>query len=254
MTFVPTSAARIRSAWFSMTAGLLMLALLPSSSLAQDQQDEWQFRLTPYAWVPSLNLDATIGAGPAASSDTALLDILDFAFLSSGEARKGRWGLIAEFNYLALSDEFSFVGGLVRGESELKGIMGGAALAYRFVGDETAGLDAFGGFRIWSLEATADFRILPTVSRKTTFVDPIIGLRGTYDLTPDWFVTGLVEVGGFGAGSDFQWETVGRVAYRFNDSLSAGLGYRHLALQVDRGGLDLDAAISGPFLALDINF
>ena len=227
-------------------------ALFPASGNAQD--GDWKFRLTPYGWVPSLSLDTTIGTSPTANSDTALLDVLDFAFLLTGEARKGDWGVIGEFNYLALSDEFSFAGGLFRGESKLKGSMGGAAVAYRFAGDERASVDVFGGFRIWSLEATADFQTLPTVSRKTTFIDPIVGLRGTYFVTDEIFLSGLAEIGGFGVGSDFQWEVVGRASYRFNETISAGVGYRHLALDLSRGGLEVDAAISGPFVAIDINF
>ena len=229
-------------------------ALFPASADAQD--GGWKFRLTPYGWIPSMSLDTTIGASPSISSDTDLLDVLDFAFLLTGEARNGDWGIIGEFNYLALSDEFTFGGArvAVRGEAELRGIMGGAAVAYRFAGDDRASADVFGGFRIWSLEATADFRVLPTVSRKTTFVDPIIGLRGTYFVTDDIFLSGLVEIGGFGAGSDFQWEVVGRASYRFNDTISAGIGYRHLALDLSRGGLAVDAAISGPFVAIDFNF
>lgn len=201
-----------------------------------------------------MSLDTTIGISPPADSDTSLFDVLDFGVLLTAEARKGNWGVIGEFNYLSLSDEFTFAGGFVRGESELRGTMGGAALVYRFIGDNRASADVFAGFRIWSLEATADFRILPTASRTATFVDPILGLRGTYFVTDNVFLTGLVEIGGFGAGSDFQWEVIGRMSYRFSDTISAGIGYRHLAIDVSRGGLAVDAVISGPFVAIDFNF
>ena len=241
---------RLARSWAA--AALVCSVLWPASGQTQD--NEWSFRLTPYGWVASMALDTSIGASPPASSETDLLDILDFAFLLAGEARKGDWGLIGEFNYLALSDEFTFPGGRVSGKSKLRGFMGGAAVAYRFAGDDRASADVFGGFRIWSLEATATFPRLPAFKRKTTFVDPIIGLRGTYFVTEDIFLSGLVEIGGFGAGSDFQWEALGRVSYRFNDTVSAGLGYRYLALDLSRGSLAVDAAMSGPFIAFDINF
>lgn len=237
---------------FTRAASLLTaLVALPSMASAED---EWQFRFTPYAWVASLSTDTTIGSGPSTSTDTDLLDVLDFALLLSGEARKGDWGVIAEFNYLNLSDDFTAGGGLFSGESELNGVMGGFSVAYRVLGDESASVDAFTGFRIWSLEAVLDFRFLPTAKRETTFVDPIIGLRGSYDLTDNIFVSGLANIGGFGVGSESQWELLGRVSYRFNESYSAGIGYRHLALEFDRDRADVDAAMSGAFLALDINF
>ena len=231
-----------------------LAVVLATSAPAIAEDNDWQFRVTPYVWVPSLHMDTTLGNGLATSSETEVLEILDFALLLTGEARKGDWGLLAEFNYLDLSNDFSFAGSIVQGESDLQGIMGGLAVAYRFAGDEAANADLFGGFRIWSLDAKADFRILPSVSRSTTFVDPIIGVRGSYDVTDEIFLTGLAEIGGFGAGSDLQWEVIARVGYQFNDMLAAGIGYRHLALQVDRDQVDIDAALTGPFLALDVTF
>ncbi|MEM7742780.1 MAG: hypothetical protein AAF409_03630 [Pseudomonadota bacterium] len=231
----------------------LAMATIATPSLAV-AEDAWEYRITPYVWAPTLQLDTSIGGAPSTSSDTALLDILDFAFLSTGEVRKGDWGLIVEFNYLDLSNDFTFAGSAVKGKSDLKGVMGGAALAYRFLTQDGLAIDAFGGLRVWSLETTADFRTLPTVSRKNTFVDPIVGLRASYDISPDWFVSGLAEVGGFGAGSDLQWEVIGRVSYRFNETIATGVGYRHLVLKVDRGGLDIDAVMTGPFIALDFTW
>lgn len=230
-------------------------ALLPTISQAQD--DAWEFRFTPYVWAPSLNTELTIGSNPPVDSNADpldLLDLLDFAFLATGEVRKGDWGVIAEFNYLALSHDATIAGGLGGADAKLEGVMGGAALAYRFYGDDSAAVDVFGGFRIWSLEATIDFDRLPSVSRKKTFIDPIFGLRGSFDLNEHFFVGGLAEIGGFGAGSELQWELVGRAGYRISDTVNAAIGYRHLALDFDNGRLDLDVTMTGPFLAIDFTW
>jgi len=64
----------------------------------------------------------------------------------------------------------------------------------------------------------------------------------------------LAEVGGFGVGSDLQWEVVGRAGYQFNDRFGVALGYRHLAIDFDDDKLVMQAEISGPFLALDITW
>jgi len=230
----------------------LCAALLPN--ISQAQEEPWEFRFTPYAWAPSLHTDLEIGSGSSAESDTSLLDILDFAFLATGEVRKGDWGVITEFNYLALSQDASIAGGRGGADVGLDGVMGGAALAYRFYDDDGTAVDVFGGFRIWSLEATIDFDRLPSISRKTTFIDPIFGLRGSFDLNEKFFVGGLAEIGGFGAGSELQWELVGRAGYRISDTVSVAFGYRHLVLNFERDRLDIEATMTGPFLAVDFTW
>lgn len=174
--------------------------------------------------------------------------------MANGEVRKGKWGVIAEFNYLDLSNDASYAGGLFNAENELEGVMGGAALAYRFFNDDRFSVDAFGGFRIWSLEATIDFDRLPTVSRTKTWVDPLFGLRSHFDLTESFFVDGLADVGGFGVGSKLQWEVLGRAGYRFNETFSLAVGYRHLSVDFDRDAVDINASLTGPFLALDLTW
>lgn len=233
---------------------ILATAFVVASGTTAVAEDAWSYRVTPYAWVPSLSLDAAIGPNPPATSETDLFDILDFALLMSGEARKGRWGVITEFNYLDLGDEASVAGGLVNFETDLKGFMIGAALAYRFFESPKVAADVFGGARLWSLDTEIDFVNLPSISREATFTDPIVGVRGQYEIDNSWFLTSLAEVGGFGVGSEFQWELLGRVGYRVSDTFSIGIGYRHLELDFDRSGVDASVAISGPFLAVDIVF
>ena len=227
-------------------------SLIPATALAEN--DGWQYRITPYGWLPTLYTDLAIGPNQPVESDTSLLDILDFAALLSGEIRKGDWGVIGEINYLALSQDASTPGGKLKAKMSMSGVMGGAAIAYRAFKDERSSIDVFGGFRAWSLDASIDFKHLNKVSTTKSWIDPIIGLRGHYDLTPDFFVDGLAEIGGFGVGSDFQWELVGRVGYRITESISASVGYRHLALDFKDGKLVVDAAMTGPMVAFDFTF
>jgi len=230
-----------------------MLVSMLGSASAQ-AEDTWQYRLTPYLWSPSLYGDLTIDPDPTASSDTSLLDVLDFAVLLAGEARKGDWGIIGEFNYLALSEDASSSGGVFSSEMSLDGVMAGAAVAYRFARENRNFADAFAGLRSWWIDAKIDFDLLPSVSQSTSWVDPIVGLRGLYDLSDTVFVNGLAEIGGFGVGSDLQWELIGRVGYRFGDSVSAALGYRHLAIDFDDSSVVIDAVITGPFISIDFSF
>ncbi|MCG7927158.1 MAG: hypothetical protein JAY67_16680 [Candidatus Thiodiazotropha taylori] len=227
---------------------LIVVYLLTSTAFAQG---EWQYRLTPYAWVPSLKADLDIGANPPAESDTSLLDVLDFAFLLTGEAHNGDWGLIGEFNYLDLSNDATYANGLFDAETSVNGTMIGVAVQKRIHSSSEGNADVFVGLRHWSLDAEIDFERLPTASRSTNFTDPILGIKGNLNINHRWFVSGLGEIGGFGAGSDLQWEIVGRVGYRFSDTWNAVIGYRHLVLDFDNDNLIIKATMTGPFLAVD---
>ncbi|MDJ0807863.1 MAG: hypothetical protein QNJ78_13645 [Gammaproteobacteria bacterium] len=233
-------------------AASICIALLPNLSYAES--DGWQYRLTPYVWIPSLYADLDIGLNPPVESDTSLLEVLDFAFLLTGEARKGQWGIIGEYNYLALSQDSTYYDGTFSVDSELDGVMLGVALAYRLFEDDRASVDWFGGLRYWSLEASIDFKRLPGASKSKHWTDPILGIRGSREIGENYFVNALAEIGGFGVGSDLQWEIVARAGYHFSDTVSAALGYRHLDLDFDDDGLVIDAEMTGPFFAIDLNW
>jgi hypothetical protein len=236
--------------WHLSTA--LCLFLLATVAMANN--DDWEFRLTPYVWLPSLQTDLNIGPNPPVETDTSLFDLLDAAFLGVAEARKGDWGFLGEFNYLALSADAVSPRGALGAEASLDGIMAGAAVTYRVRSDAVSTIDVFAGLRYWDLDAAIDFRRLPEVSTSRSWVDPVFGMRGQRRLPERWFVDGLAEVGGFGVGSDLQWELVAKIGYRFNETVSASLGYRHLDLDFDDEGLILDATMSGPFLAFDFQW
>lgn len=239
----------IRSALTAFIALGLFAAASPKA-----QADEWEYRVTPYLWAPSFDANLRIGDGDGVESDTSFFEVLDFAFLINGEVRRGKWGVLAEYNFLALSEDASTPGGRLSAEASLDGHMAGIAGAYRFYEDERASADAFGGVRAWWIDAEIAFERVRNLSKSNNWVDPIVGLRGQYAVTDSIALSGLGDIGGFGVGSDFQWEVLGRATYRFNDLVGLGLGYRHLVVDLDDEDLVLDAAISGPFLALDFTW
>jgi len=130
----------------------------------------------------------------------------------------------------------------------------GMALQKRVHSSENGNADAFVGLRHWSLDAEIDFDRLPTAKRSIDFTDPILGIKGNRNINEKWFVSGLAEIGGFGIGSDLQWELVARAGYRFSDVWNAAIGYRHLVLDFDDDNLVMKATMTGPFLAIDFTW
>ena len=234
-----------------LTRVMFCLALSPAPAAAQNA---WTFRVTPYLWLPTLNTETAIDNQPRADSSVSLLDVLDFAALVAGEARKGRYTILGEFNYLDLSQDSAGPGGLVSAETGLDGVLASIMGGYAFVSNDRLRVEGLAGARLWSLDASVDFASLPKASTSETWVDPVVGLRATYAVTDRIALQGLADIGGFGVGSAFQWEVLARVGYAVSDRWTLAAGWRHLEVDVDRGRLDLKMTLTGPFLAVDFTF
>jgi len=217
-------------------------------------EEGWSFRVTPYVWAPTMDTSASIGGDPEAETETSVLEVLEFAALVTGEARNGPFVLLGEFNYLNLGSDAEGPGGRVSADIDLEGVLAALSAGYAVYASDRARVDGFAGARLWSLDTSVDFANLPEASASETWVDPIVGVRATYAVTDKLSVQALGDVGGFGVGSELQWEVLGRVGYAFNDRFTLAGGWRHLAVDVDRGALDLDMSLTGPFVAFDINF
>ncbi len=85
----------------SIAALACLLAALPGTAAAQSAPDAWKFRAIIYGYFPSIGGTTTfpenIGGGTGSTQVDAntLLDNLDFAFMGTFEATRGRWGILA---------------------------------------------------------------------------------------------------------------------------------------------------------------
>jgi hypothetical protein len=60
------------------------------------------------------------------------------------------------------------------------------------------------------------------------WTDPYIGVGGHYNLNKTFYVTGKVDVGGFGVGSDITTQAYGAVGFHLTHWSYTELGYRFL--------------------------
>jgi hypothetical protein len=250
------------------SAMALVMALGAASARAAEPAKDpvpggWTFELTPYVWFASLDGDVrTRERFPVVHVDESFSDIvdnLDMAFMLMGEARKDRFGLVFDLDYLDLSDTAQTPGALfgnVKGTSKM--LLGTLAGAYRVVEEPQAFVDVLGGARLWSIDNKLEFSagLLPSVStsQDKTWVDPIVGLRGGMDLGHDFSLSAYADIGGFGVGSHFSWQALATVNYDFNDSIAARLGWRYLSVDYDEDGFLWDVDLSGPILGVAFKF
>ena len=130
-------------------------------------------------------------------------------------------------------------------------------MGYDVYSDDRSRITASGGARYWDVEN--EFRLsggLVNIDATVgeTWIDPLVGIGGVYDLGDGFLLQGYADIGGFGVGSDLTWSVLGLVGYRITDSTTALLGWRHLAVDYEDGGFLFDVGLSGPVLGVSFTF
>ncbi len=223
---------------------------------------EWQGDLTLYGWygLPSGQLGVR-GYGPwdiPSNSNTNILDVLNGFFMATGELKDGRFGILGDFLWADFGERKTGPKGFLSASVGLSGAVGTAAGTYTLLQSDVGNLEALAGVRVWGMDASADFTTAGGISRSVdhelTWFDPLVGLKGRYLLSPDWFLSGAAAIGGFGAGSKFMYDANAVIGYNFNDHISASLGYRVIGVDYRRNGTIIDAVMHGPVAGLTARF
>jgi len=223
----------------------------------------WSFGLTPYIWFASLEGDvATISGLPTTSVDASFDDIIentDMALMLAAEARRGRFGIVTDLNYLSLSTDGDTPGPLF-GDVDVDTSTFFATVAgfYEVLPGERIRLDVLAGARVWYVDTEIDLSagLLParSVEDDEVWADPVVGLRWRGNLGRGFFLAGAADIGGFGVASDFTWGLLGTLGYQFNDWLSARAGYRRLEVDYEDDGFVWDVELSGPIVGATFRF
>jgi hypothetical protein len=264
-----------QKAVLTFTQTTILLALLIGTA-AHAASDEWQFRVTPYLWLPSIdaNLNFETGGSEGSADMSNLLKHLEAAFFLNADARKGNWGLSFDFVYCDFSKESSNVtsisfprlgvevpinSGTTTG---LTGSMYSLMGTYALADSGRATLDALAGARYTHVGASLDWSFaasVPGLSTRTgsagadaNLWDGVIGVRGRATIASSpWYVPYYLDAG---AGtSKFTWQGLTGVGYGFGwgDVL---LAYRYLSFDVGAGEGVQRLTLSGPTLGATFRF
>jgi hypothetical protein len=217
--------------------------LLSGAAGAQARPDNWQFRAMIYGYFPTISGSTTFPAGPGSSvgvnSDKIIGD-LNFAFMGSLEAQKGRWGAFTDILYLDVDGSTSGTRDLTIGGGQLPaGVTGNASLNvkgtvwtlagnYRVLAGPEAGFDVFAGARLLSVKEKLGWEFSANVGSvvgpgqtggsdaKVDNWDGIVGVKGRWNFgsSREWFVPYYVDIGT--GDSDFTWQGSTGVGYAFS--------------------------------------
>ena len=274
-------------------AVLIAALLAPGGTRAQAgaRSDAWQYTLTPYLWLPtidgSVNYSLPPGGGGSPNvsvGPTDWLDLLNFAVLVSGSARKEDFVIFTDIVYLSMETKDSSLTSVddpgpgvlpipvdvtlsIGTKSELDGLAWTLAAGYRIDDTSTSTMDAFAGVRYFGIDVstrwnlTADIMTpgggtaLPAEGRVSGDVhlwDAIMGVRGQFDFTSEKLsVPYYVDVGT--GQSDLTWQAMAGLSWAFDWGELLVL-YRHLEYDQDSGGLLNNFSFSGPLVGARFSF
>jgi hypothetical protein len=226
-----------------------------------------------------------VGVGRAeADVDVSFSDIFDnlnIAVMLEAELRKGRFGLLSDTIYANLEDDAATGEDRIRIKADANMLIQGFAGTYRLgtwqlgdfaqAGPLSVTVDPYAGIRYTYLDTELTGRLdLPDLgvnARRTTeksknWVDPIVGLRTIWTLGERLSLAAAGDVGGTSTNSNYSWQAVGVVGYRFglfgiNDA-NVVAGYRALHQKYEDGDgrsrFDWDVTLHGPIAGLTISF
>lgn len=267
---------------------VLVSALTPAEAAdlaPAPDTSEWRFTLAPYVWGVGLSGDVGLfGRGPV-EVDIPFSDILenlDFAAMGVGEAHNGTWGVFVDLNYTNLSadksrsrslerdilEQFS-VGAEVSASADIKEFIGTFMGQWRAIDSDQMSLDLMAGARYWNIDNDIEARASLTVagpeseitvakavsgSDGASWVDPMIGIKSRIDTNSPLYLTGWGMIGGFGVGSDFNWDVMGGVGYQWTDGFATVVGYRAIGVDYEDDGFVYDIIQQGVAVGGVFNF
>ncbi|HOW55629.1 MAG TPA: hypothetical protein PLR60_13380 [Syntrophorhabdaceae bacterium] len=122
--------------------------------------------------------------------------------------------------------------------------------------DEWVTLDVLATARFWSIKVDLDTSTIINPGRSNSWVDPIVGARLNIDLSKKVIMNLRVDIGGFGVGSDFSWNGLAAIGYRFNEYITALVGYRALYVNYKSGTSKAryEETLHGPIMGLAFSF
>lgn len=238
-----------------LAASLLAGASL-SPALAAD--DGWDWVVAPYLWATAIQTDFKARGQPVDTETnfSDIVDKLDFAAQLHVEGQGDRFGILADYTFLGLSDSSSRDAFSV--DASLDTTIFELAAIWSPGDDRYAGFEALAGIRYLKSKVDLKFDLnnpaLPDQRRTldSSYTDAMIGARYTARFSDHWGMTlrgdgsfGDTE-GGYNASAIFQYHT-DRGVWAF--------GYRYMSIDLEqKSGETATLTMLGPVIGYGFKF
>lgn len=235
--------------------------------------NEWSFELTPYVWLPQISSTLNYKDQYVTTANVSMNDIINnlkSGAMIAGEARYGKWGIMADVVSATLQKTGSFPVTPASGSNfrvadkatMQQTILTGAA-TYNLLNNSDATVDGLVGVRWIGITATLNLSDSTTKlsdSQAVNTVDPIVGLKGRYRIAGStWYIPFYGDIGGGGGTTNMTWQAMAGVGKTIEKWIDVSLVYRGLYYDMDSSknngqGLLQKTTFQGPQLSATFRF
>jgi hypothetical protein len=244
---------------------------LPGTTQYQGTTENgWSFTIVPfYAWLPGqrgttglLGTNTKLDLTPIdyLNNLSGFLDALDGLYMGAGELRRGDFGFLYDLYYMDIASSATIESDFTTGTVDVGFGQTMATLAgsYRVHQTKKGYFDMLAGLRIRDINLDVGvvlnlgsiISVTSTASDGDTWVDPIIGGKGRFNINENLYFSGWTLIGGFGAGSHFIWDAWGILGYQTKDWLDVFVGFRAEGTNYQSGAFIWDIIQYGPMLGV----
>lgn len=258
--------SRFRPLALAAAAAAPLVLAAPAGAQTAPAAPELSFAATPYLWVAGIsgsvrtpNQTVVPSQDINVSFRDTMSNLSGLAFMGAAEMRYGNFALLGDIMTLRVESDVgsagpAFSGGTARVTTTMATVLG----MVRVMEGDQGNLDLGAGVRPWSISTRLSMNagVLPAVTAKPslTWTDPLLALRYTRRFDENWGVSFYGDIGGFNTTSNLTWQLLGTVDYRIGSSVNLRAGYRHLQIENNRGGTDIEVGLSGPIIGATFIF
>ena len=228
------------------------------------QDDQWHLSVSPYLYLAGVH--GTVGAfGRDVGFKASIGDLLShfrLGAMGSVDVRRNRFLTGVDLMYMRLGDNQALpFPNLPATTANLTAnvVILTPKVGLRLINQPKLKADFLTGIRYWYFGENLNFtpsRLGLNFSKSQNWVDPLVGGRIVADLSPKIVTTVAGDVGGWGTGSQLEYQVVGALGYKLTPKLILQAGYRYLYfdyLKGGRAGTVVNTALSGIVLGVTMN-
>lgn len=191
------------------------------------------------------------------ASAADLLSHFRFGLMGAIELRRKRLVTSVDAMWVRLGDDKSVpIGeaGTITADMKAQLFLLTPKVGLRLIDQERFKVDALTGFRFWHVGQRLKFSPSDlSFSGSGNWVDPLVGGRSQFALTPKITVDILGDVGGWGAASQIDYQVAGLLGYRIKPRWTLAAGYRYMGVDHRSGGFMFDVIQSGVVFGATMN-
>ena len=235
----------------------------PPQGSGADPGDGWHFAVSPYLWFPGVHGTASGPSGGSLSFRASPGDLLShfrFGLMGTAEANRKRFVVTGDLLWVRLEDDKSVpLPGLGATSANMKAteFFLTPKIGVRVINQERFKVTALTGARYWHLGESLKFN--PSLlginfSGSQDFVDPLVGGRVEAGLTEKIVINVLGDVGGWGTGSQLEYQWAGVLGYRVKAAWTLQAGYRYLYIDKQGSrGVVFNSTTAGVVFGITLN-